>query len=117
MTTYPFGRGWTRSLPYVTMGLGMLLFVVFGFGPSLATVFLSFTNISGVPDAPWSLVGLANYQEFFDSLTLPDSNALPSLERTLIFAAAVTLIQNALSLLIAALLNGRLRGRMLVRAV
>jgi raffinose/stachyose/melibiose transport system permease protein len=99
------------------MGIGMLLYVVFAFGPSLATIVFSFTNISGVPGAGWSFIGLANYQEFFTSLTLPDSDALGALQRTLIFAAAVTTIQNALSLLIASLLNARLRGRLVVRAL
>jgi raffinose/stachyose/melibiose transport system permease protein len=51
MMTYPFGRGRARAIPYVAMAVGMLLYVVFGFGPSLATVVFSFTNISGVPDA------------------------------------------------------------------
>lgn len=117
MTTYPFGRGWARAIPYVSMAAGMLLYIVFGFGPSLATIVFSFTNISGVPDAGWSFIGLANYQEFFTSLALPDSDALGALQRTLIFAAAVTSIQNALALLVASLLNGRLRGRLVVRAL
>lgn len=117
MMTYPFGRGRARAIPYACMGVGMLLYVVFGFGPSLATIVFSFTNISGVPGAKWSFLGLANFQEFFTSLTLPDSDAMGALQRTLIFAASVTMIQNALSLLIASLLNARLRGRMVVRAI
>ncbi len=117
MTTYPFGRGWARAAPYVGMAMGMLLFIVFGFGPSLATVGFSFTNISGVPGAAWSFIGLANYKEFFASLALPDSDALGALQRTLIFAAAVTGIQNVLSLLVASLLNTHIRGRLFVRAL
>ena len=115
--TYPFGRGWARAMPYLGMAVGMLLYVAFSFGPSLATVVFSFTNISGVPDAAWSFIGLANYKEFFSSLTLPDSDVVGALQRTLIFSAAVTSIQNALSLLIASLLNARIRGRMVVRAL
>jgi raffinose/stachyose/melibiose transport system permease protein len=99
------------------MAVGMLLYIMFGFGPSLATVVFSFTNISGVPDAAWSFIGLANYKEFFSELTLPDSDVLGALQRTLIFSAAVTSIQNALSLLIASLLNARIRGRLVVRAL
>ena len=117
MTMYPFGRGWARATPYICLALGMLVFVIFGLGPSLATIVFSFTNISGVPDAPWSFVGLSNYKEFFDSLSLPDTDALPGLERTLVFAAAVTIIQNALALLVASLLNTDVRGRVFVRAL
>src|SRR5579864_8101940 len=114
---YPFGRGWARATPYACLALGMLVFVLFALGPSLATVVFSFTNISGVPDASWSFIGLGNYQEFFNSLSLPDTDALPGLERTLIFAASVTIIQNILSLLVASLLNARLHGRVPVRAL
>ncbi|HWE64331.1 MAG TPA: sugar ABC transporter permease [Chloroflexota bacterium] len=117
MTMYPFGRGWARATPYVCMAVGMLVFVVFAFGPSLATVVFSFTDISGVPDTSWHFIGLANYQEFFSTLTLPDSLILPALQHTLVFAASVTLIQNALALLVASLLNAHLRGRVFVRAL
>jgi raffinose/stachyose/melibiose transport system permease protein len=95
----------------------MLTFVVFSFGPSLATVVFSFTDISGVPDTPWHFIGLANYREFISTLTLPDNQALPALVHTLIFAASVTIIQNALALAVASLLNARLRGRVFVRAL
>jgi raffinose/stachyose/melibiose transport system permease protein len=117
MTMYPFGRGWARATPYVCLAVGMLVFVVFLLGPSLATVVFSFTDISGVPDTPWHFIGLANYREFFSTLTLPDSLVLPALEHTLIFAASVTIIQNGLALLIASLLNARIHGRVFVRAL
>src|SRR5579872_3205102 len=108
---YPFGRGWARATPYMAMAVGMLVFVVFVLGPSLATAVFSFTNISGVPNAPWSFIGLGNYREFFDTLTLPDNDLLPALQHTLVFAACVTIIQNALALLVASLLNAPVRGR------
>lgn len=114
---FPFGRGRSRVTPYLCMAAGMLLFLLFDFGPALATAFFSFTNISGVPDTSWSFIGLGNYREFFNSLSLADNNLLPALKRTLIFAASVTLIQNALALLVASLLNARLRGQLAVRAI
>jgi len=117
MVTYPFGRGWARAVPYASMGLGMLIFLVFGFGPSLATAALSFTNITGVPGGSWSFIGLANYQRVIDNLTTPDSEVLDALKHTLVFCTCVTIIQNTLSLLIAAVLNARPRGHLFARAL
>lgn len=111
----PFGgkrRGW---VPYLGMLPGIGLFVLFVLGPSLATAVLSLTTISGVPNVPWSFIGLQNYREYFTSGASHDN--LVALGHTVIFCLSVTLIQNALALALALLLNTKLPGRTFVRSV
>lgn len=111
-----FGRrGWTRFLPFLGMLPALALYGLFSLGPSLATVFLSLTDISGVPDDPWHFIGLANYHEFFFLTNARDN--LIALGHTLLFACVVTLLQNALGLLLAIVLQQKIRGRTFYRAV
>lgn len=113
---YLFGRrGWARYLPYLGMLPALILYGVFSLGPSLATVFLSFTNISGVPGDPWSFIGLQNYKEFFFLTNARDN--LAALGHTLVFAAVVTVVQNALGLFLAVVLHRKMVGRSFYRAV
>lgn len=112
---YPFGRGKTRLLPYVGFLPGILLYIALIVGPSLFTIVFSFTDISGVPDAPWKFIGLANYQEFFQPSTSRDN--WDALGHTFIFCISVTLIQNALALLLAIILNTRIKGHMFFRTL
>ncbi len=112
---YTFGRGWARWAPYLGLLPAIVLFVTFFLGPSLATIVLSFTDISGVPGLPWKFIGLANYVEFFTSGNARDNWA--ALVRTLIFCLSVTVIQNAVALLLAIILNTRLKGHMFFRGL
>jgi len=112
---YPFGRGWTRAFPYLGLLPALLLYTLFLVGPSLSTIVLSFTNISGVPDTPWQFIGTANYREFFSPALSRDN--LDALGRTFIFCISVTLIQNAIALLLAVILNTRLMGHLFFRAL
>ncbi|HVU67279.1 MAG TPA: sugar ABC transporter permease [Ktedonobacteraceae bacterium] len=111
-----FGRrGWTRFLPFLGMLPALALYGLFSLGPSLATVFLSLTDISGVPDDPWHFIGLANYHEFFFLTNARDN--LIALGHTLLFSCVVTLLQNVLGLLLAIVLQQKIRGRTFYRAV
>jgi raffinose/stachyose/melibiose transport system permease protein len=111
----PFGGKRRWWVPYLGMLPGLGLFVLFILGPSLATAVLSLTNISGVPNLPWSFIGLQNYIEYFTSGASHDN--IVALEHTIVFCFAVTLIQNTLALALALLLNTRLPGRTFVRSV
>lgn len=95
---------------------GVLHYLIFRLLPSITTAVLSFTDISGIPGAAWSWIGWDNYREFFVLQNARDlRNALG---RTAIYALTVTLVQNAIALVMAVLLNKRfLRGRNLYRAV
>ena len=95
---------------------GLLHYFLFRLIPSGATAVISFTDISGVPNTPWSFIGLDNYKEFFFLQNPRDLQN--SLLRTLIYSFSVTFIQNALALFVATVVNNKLlRGRNLYRAV
>lgn len=101
---------------FLCMLPGILHYTVFRLFPSAMTAVLSFTDISGIPGSTWQWVGWDNYKEFFILQNARDLKA--ALGRTAIYSVAVTLIQNALALVMAVVLNKRfLRGRNFARAV
>ena len=101
---------------FLCMLPGILHYTIFRLFPSTMTAVLSFTDISGVPGSAWQWIGWDNYREFFILQNIRDLKA--SLGRTAIYALSVTLIQNALALLMAVILNGKfLKGRNFARAV
>ena len=110
--TFIFGRRWTVQL---TFAIGISLVVVFSIIPAIGIFAISFTDIRSLPFLPTHWVGLENYRTFFSSAQIAYN--LHALKNTFVFAIAVTLFQNVLALLIAVLLNQRLRGRNFARAV
>lgn len=94
----------------------ILLYIILGVGPSLATFFFSFTDISGLKGAPWHFIGLANYKEYFFHQNYRDY--FDVIKRTLIYAFSTTIIQNVVALFVAVLLNSKfVKGRNLFRAI
>jgi multiple sugar transport system permease protein len=74
-------------------------------------VYMSFTSWNGMsPFKPW--VGLANYQE-----VLTSGDTMSTLTKTLVLAAIVVPVTIAGSLLLAMLLNRRMRGRAVFRTL
>ena len=61
---YPFGGGAARAVPYGLILPGLVLYLVFALGPSLATVVYSLTDTNGLTPEPLNFIGLDNYQEF-----------------------------------------------------
>lgn len=111
---YPFGRGIARLLPAALLMLPLLLYVVFAFGPSVATVFFSFTDATGLPGAKWQFIGFENYDRLFNSSD--KAERWRSIRNTLEFAFLVVFIQNAVGLLMALIVNRRLKGDAFFRA-
>ncbi len=109
MQAYHFGGGKARWVPYLLLLPGMLLYVLIALGPSIGTTFFSFTNATGIRGAPVDWVGLDNYNEFL-LMGQASRDNLAALGRTLIFCFFVTTIQFALGLLIAVLVNKRVKG-------
>lgn len=97
------------------MAPGLLLFLVFGVIPALAVFAMSFTDISGIPNVPWTWVGWKNYQRFFFSAEA--SANVDVIVRTVVFCLAVTVVQNVLALGVALVVNKRRRFTNLVRAI
>jgi ABC-type sugar transport system permease subunit len=110
--TFIFGRRWTVQL---TFAVGISLVALFSIIPAIGIFVISFTDIRSLPFLPTHWVGLDNYRTFFSSAQIAYN--LHALKNTFVFAIAVTLFQNVLALLIAVLLNQRLRGRNFARAV
>jgi ABC-type sugar transport system permease subunit len=113
---YLFGGGRRGLHPWLLLlpGLGLYLFI--GVGPSLATVFYSFTNASGIRGLPVEWVGFDNFREFMLEGARSRDN-LAALRRTLTFMVLVTVIQFGLGLLMALLVNQKLRGRLIFRTL
>lgn len=99
----------------ISFGLGMAFIIGLAIFPAAAVFGISFTDIRGLPYIPVRWVGLENYATFFSAAKI-GYNA-HALQNTLVFAGAVTILQNLAALLIAVLFSGKLRGRTFYRAV
>jgi raffinose/stachyose/melibiose transport system permease protein len=109
MVGYHFGRGRARLMPYFLLVPGIFLYLIIALGPSLATSVFSFTDATGIRGAPISWIGLENYREFL-FLGQASRDNYAALGRTLIFMFFVSTIQFGLGLLVAILVNQRIRG-------
>src|SRR4051794_26182229 len=98
--------GWLFASPWI---IGFLLFTA---GPMLASFYLGFTEYSIASPPKW--IGTANYQK---ALFGGDAQFWPSLSRTFVYAGLLVPIGLAGSLLIAVLLNQKLRAVALFRTM
>jgi raffinose/stachyose/melibiose transport system permease protein len=114
--TYHFGRGRARLIPYLLLLPGILFYVLIALGPSIATSIYSFTDATGLKGAPTHWIGLDNYKEFL-TMGQASRDNLDALGRTLIFCFFVTTIQFAIGLLVAIVINQKLRGRNFFRTL
>jgi raffinose/stachyose/melibiose transport system permease protein len=113
---YLFGQGRKRWAPWLLLLPGLGLYLLISFGPSLATAVYSFTDASGVRGAPVNWIGFENYEEFlFRGLASRDN--LAAVQRTLIFMVVVTTVQFTLGLILALILNQKLKGRTFFRTL
>jgi raffinose/stachyose/melibiose transport system permease protein len=115
MATCPFGTRRTRRwIPWASIAVPSIGWLVFGLYPSLATVFYSFTQYSGEPGTPLNFCGLCNYRAAFTGSYADFSGAFVT---TLKYVAGVTILQIVFGLLLALLLQHRRRGYGLYRAL
>lgn len=87
-----------------------VLFFLFHTIPFLKGIFYSFTNWKGYGD--WIFIGVNNYMHFFKDPSIRETYWF-----TFKFAFSATLLVNLLSLLLACGLNGRIKGRNLLKAL
>jgi raffinose/stachyose/melibiose transport system permease protein len=92
--------------------LGLLAYVVFGLVPAAGNVLVSVTDYSGLPGAPVSFTGLANYTSM---LTTERPGFTAGLSATVVFVVGVTLLQNGLALALAHRLTGEGKAAALLR--
>jgi raffinose/stachyose/melibiose transport system permease protein len=112
---YPFGKGLSRMMPYFLLLFPIALYVTFYLGPSLMTVIYSFTDVKSIIGVPYHFVGLENYKTVFFS---SDSHErINSMYNTLKFTFVVTIVQNTVGLLIAVVINQKLKGDKFYRSV
>lgn len=111
-----FGGGRKRLYPWLLLFPGLGFYLLIGVGPSLATVFYAFTDATGIRGLDINWVGLDNFDEFLFQGARSRDN-IDALQRTLIFMVLVTTIQFSLGLLMALLVNQKLRGRLFFRTL
>ena len=113
---YLFGSGRRRVVPWLLLLPGLGFYLVMGVGPSLFTTVYSLTDATGLRGLPISWVGFENYYEFlFEGARSRDN--LDALWRTLKFMVLVTVIQFGVGLLMAILVNQKLRGHLVFRTI
>lgn len=116
MDNYLFGGGRRRWTPILLLLPAFLLYLLIALGPSIATSVYSFTDATGIRGATVNWVGFENYREFlFRGVASRDN--LAALQRTLVFMFFVTTIQFTFGLIVALVLNQKLRGRTVFRTL
>ncbi|MFF4619038.1 carbohydrate ABC transporter permease [Nonomuraea jabiensis] len=115
MAGSPFGTRRTRRwIPWASIAIPGIGWLLFGLYPSLATVGYSFTQYSGLPGTPLDFCGLCNYTAAFTALS---AQVWESLKVTLIYVVGVTVLQNLVGLGLALLLNRPGRSYTFYRAL
>ena len=94
---------WWFALP------AMLLFAFVVLVPSVRGVYYAFTDWDGL-DPHFSFVGLGNFADMFN-----DADAVQAIWHTLLIAVSITVIQNAVGLLLALGVNTAIKSRNLLR--
>jgi raffinose/stachyose/melibiose transport system permease protein len=100
--------------PYVCLAPALAVFILLEVMPAFATSIFSLTDYTGLPGTPINWVGLDNYTSLFAG---QQTFMLRALGVTAIFSLAVTILQNGVAVLVAWLLNAKLRGEIAVRSI
>ena len=100
--------------PYVCIAPALVVFILLEVVPAFATSIFSLTDYTGLPGVPINYVGLDNYTSLFAGQQTFMTRALGV---TAIFSVVVTVVQNGLAVLIAWLLNSKLKGQITVRSL
>ena len=96
-------------MAYLFLGFPLLLFSIFTFFPILFAFFISFYDWNLlIPDRPF--VGLGNYLELFQ-----DRVFLIAIKNTVVYTIGVVPLQTLLALVLAFILNQKIRGRAFFR--
>src|SRR4051794_14990878 len=100
--------------PYVCLAPALAVFFLLEIVPAFATSIFSLTDYTGLPGTPINWVGLDNYTSL---LAGQQSFMVRALGVTAIFSLVVTVVQNGVAVLVAWLLNAKLRGQVAVRSI
>ncbi len=94
----------------LTVGLGV--YVLFGVAPAIGNLAVSFTDYSGLAGSTTHFTGFVNYTAM---ATTERPGFVGALGATVVFVVGVTLLQNAVGLILAHRLVGNTRGAALMR--
>ncbi|MFI9832420.1 carbohydrate ABC transporter permease [Streptomyces sp. NPDC051913] len=97
--------------PWWFMAPALLLFAFVVLVPSARGLYYAFTDWDGL-DPDFSFVGLDNFAEM-----TRDADAVQAIWRTLLIAVAITIVQNAVGLLLALGVNSAIKSRNLLRVL
>ena len=92
--------------------IGLAVFVLFGIVPVAANVVVSFTDYSGLAGSSTSFDGFTNYVQL---VTAQRPGFVASLMATVIFVVGVTVVQNAIGMMLAHRLQGDSRSASFLR--
>ncbi|HEY5266228.1 MAG TPA: sugar ABC transporter permease [Acidimicrobiales bacterium] len=92
--------------------IGLAVYALFGIAPAVGNALISVSNYSGLIGSHTSFIGFHNYLALF---TTQRPGFISSLTETLFFVVGVTVVQNALGMLMAHRLQGDTRGASLLR--
>jgi multiple sugar transport system permease protein len=96
------------------VGVPLTLDLILIWGPTLASVLLSFTDWSGIgPVTEKNVVGLNNYQTLFFGYSL----FWPAFQHNLIWLAFLTFVATPMGMFLAVLLDRELRGKRIYQSV
>ncbi|NOU93753.1 ABC transporter permease subunit [Paenibacillus sp. LMG 31456] len=102
--------GWSRRLtPYLLILPNVLIYFIFIFVPLLCVVYLSFTSYSMLSPGKW--IGFSNYVRMFN-----DSIFMGAVVNTIVFWLVTVIPQMLIGLVLAVLLNSKIRGMAVFRA-
>ncbi|MFC5406978.1 carbohydrate ABC transporter permease [Cohnella soli] len=107
-------KGKMRIWPLLAVMPALLLYGLFVLLPAVGNIYFSFTDFSGNVFSPIRWIGGANYARAF---TWESEGLWHSVKVTFLFAVLVTVIQNAAAVVLAVLLNMKLRIRNFYRSV
>lgn len=102
---------WQLTLPYLLIAPTFILVFMFTIWPSTQTVVASMYQPGRARADPHEFVGLQNYRDLFDSTHYLGSRFTRIFTNTLIFTGATVAVSMPLALMMAMLVNRRMRAR------
>jgi multiple sugar transport system permease protein len=103
-----------KRLMVLMVGVPLALDLILIWGPTVASILLSFTNWSGIgPITPANLVGFKNYQTLFTSYLF----FWPAVKHNVIWLAFFTFISTPIGMFFAVLLDRELRGGRIYQSI
>ncbi len=98
--------------PWLFLLPALALYVVFLLYPMVSSLYISSTDWDGLSDS-WNFVGLDNYQDIF----FGDDISRRALQNNVVWTLFTLLVPTVLGLILAALLNGAVRGGTFFRSI